>query len=233
MKKTPRPQKAYQNAAFLNSLEARTVRILCEYLEPQSRFQKLGIQRSVIFFGSARLKPSSPHCKAAKELAEKLARWTVNQHKPGHRYAVVTGGGPGIMQAAHQGAARVDKKLPVGLNISLPFEQHVNPFVSAAQAFEFHYFFMRKFWFANLASALVVFPGGFGTLDELFEMLTLVQTGKAAPMPIVLYDRKFWNELINFKALVRQGLISPEDLDRFQYADSPDEALRVLTGALK
>lgn len=233
MKKTPRLHKAYKNTAFLNSPEARTVRILCEYLEPQARFQKLGISRSVIFFGSARLKPRSPYYAAAADTAEQLARWTTTAHKPGRRYAIVSGGGPGIMQAAHEGAARIDKNLAVGLNISLPFEQHVNPFVSEERALEFHYFFMRKFWFANLASALVVFPGGFGTLDELFEMLTLVQTGKAQAMPIVLYGRKFWNELINFKALARQGLISPDDLDRFHYADSPREALQALTPTLR
>lgn len=233
MKKPKRLPKAYNNLEFLNGPDARTIRILCEYLEPESRFKRLGINRSVIFFGSARLKPKSPYYVAAAALAEKLARWTVKQHKPGRRYGIVSGGGPGIMQAAHEGASRVDKGLAVGLNISLPFEQHVNPFVSDERAFEFHYFFMRKFWFANLASALVVFPGGFGTLDELFEMLTLVQTGKASSMPIVLYGRTFWNELINFKAMARQGLISPEDLERFHFADTPEEALKRLTAGLR
>jgi len=224
-----KPLKAYKNLEFLNSEDARSVRILCEYLEPRARFGRLNVNRSVIFFGSARLKAADPYYRAAADLAEKLGRWTLKTHKPTQRLHIVSGGGPGIMQAVHEGAARVDRKLSVGLNISLPFEQNGNPFVEPGRALEFHYFFMRKFWFANLASALAVFPGGFGTLDELFELLTLMQTGKAGRMPVVLYGREFWDEIVDFKALARRGLISPGDLRLFRIVDSVNEAFQALT----
>jgi hypothetical protein len=232
--------KAYKNPDFLLSEEARSVRILCEYLEPKRRFENEGVRRAVIFFGSARLRPHAPgevvdgpdYYRAAADLAERMATWTLATHPEGERYHVCTGGGPGIMQAAHEGAARVDVRLNVGLNISLPFEQNVNPHLQENRALEFHYFFMRKFWFMNLARALVVFPGGFGTLDELFELLTLTQTGKSSPMPIVLYGGEFWRQLINFDLLVRRGLISREDLDLFVLADDVEGAFRHLTGTL-
>ncbi|HEX4872799.1 MAG TPA: LOG family protein [Nevskiaceae bacterium] len=227
-----RLHKAYKNPEFLMSEEARSVRILCEYLEPERRFRRLGIERAVIFFGSARITADSPTYRDAAALAEQLARWTQAEHRGRSRYHIVSGGGPGIMAAAHEGAARVDRRLNIGLNISLPFEQHVNPHLETSQALEFHYFFMRKFWFLNLARAAVIFPGGFGTLDELFELLTLTQTGKSAPMPILLYDRAFWEEVVNFPALARRGLISAEDLSLFAYADRPDEAFARLREGL-
>ena len=234
MSKIPKLVKAYKNPAFLGSDAARSVRILCEYLEPLERFKKNRVNRSVIFFGSARTQPGGKpdYYAQAAELAEKLARWTIKAHTPAQRLHVCTGGGPGIMQAAHEGAARVDKRLNVGLGISLPFEQHGNPYVESARALEFHYFFMRKFWFLNLASAAVIFPGGFGTFDELFELLTLTQTGKSSPMPIILYGREFWSRVVNFSALAEAGLISPQDLHLYQYADSADEALRLLKKGL-
>lgn len=224
--------KSYLNPEFLMSAEARTVRILCEYLDPERRFRELQIERGVILFGSARLPPDSPAYRDAADLAEQLARWTTNTHEPRRRYYVVTGGGPGIMQAAHEGAARVDAALNVGLNISLPHEEQANPFVDLRRSVVFHYFFMRKFWFMNLARAAVIFPGGFGTMDELFELLTLTQTGKSSPMPIVLYDRSFWNETINFESFARRGLISPADLKLFRYADTPAEALELVRAGL-
>lgn len=216
--------KSYLNHEFLMSPEARTVRMLCEYLDPEKRFRDLGIQRGVILFGSARLPRDSASYRDAARLAELLVRWTTEQHERARRYYIVTGGGPGIMQAAHEGAARVDAALNVGLNISLPHEEGANPFVDPQRSVVFHYFFMRKFWFMNLARAAVIFPGGFGTMDELFELLTLTQTGKSSPMPIVLYDRSFWSEVFNFEALARRGLISRADLDLFTYADTPEEA---------
>ena len=189
------PTKAYKNEHFLMSESARPIRILAEYLEPAQRFSELAIRNAVIFFGSARLRVDDlarrNYYRDAADLAERLARWTVDAHPDGERYHVVTGGGPGIMEAAHVGAARVDRRLNIGLNISLPFEQSGNPHVDDSRALEFHYFFLRKFWFLNLARAAVIFPGGFGTLDELFELLTLTQTGKSAPMPILLYGREF------------------------------------------
>jgi uncharacterized protein (TIGR00730 family) len=229
--------KAYKNPEFLLSEEARTVRILCEYLEPARRFKNLGIRNAVIFFGSARLKREarldSCYYSMAADLAERLARWTVEQHVLRDRYFICTGGGPGIMQAAHEGAARVDRSLNVGLNISLPFEQFVNEHLEAERALEFHYFFMRKFWFLNLARGAVIFPGGFGTFDELFELLTLTQTGKSSPMPIVLFGGKFWNEVVNFNKLAEMNLISEADLHLYRTCDTVDEAFEYLKKELR
>lgn len=229
--------KAYKNEAFLMSEEARPVRILCEYLEPARRFEQLGVRNTVIFFGSARLKPGpatgADYYAAAADLAERLARWTWDHHADGHRYHIVSGGGPGIMEAAHAGAARVDRSLNIGLNISLPFEQHINPYLADERAVEFHYFFLRKFWFLNLARGAVIFPGGFGTLDELFELLTLTQTGKSAPMPILLYGSEFWRRLVNWDLLLERGLISAEDLDQFHFVDAVDEAFDRLKSGLQ
>jgi uncharacterized protein (TIGR00730 family) len=231
--------KAYKNLHFLTSPEARTIRILAEYSEPEQRFERLGVERAVIFFGSARLQPGNmatpdgvDYYLAATELAGKVANWTKATHPHDQRYHVCTGGGPGIMEAANKGAYQVDPELSVGFNISLPFEQGVNPYIDDQMAFEFHYFFMRKFWFMNLAKGLVIFPGGFGTMDELFEVLTLVQTGKSQDMPVVLYGKKFWQGLINFPMFVEQGLIAAEDLERIHFAEDVDDALRYLTGRL-
>jgi uncharacterized protein (TIGR00730 family) len=228
--------KAYKNNDFLMSAEARTIRMLCEYTEPQTRLARHGVSRAIIFWGSARIRPkpkSGPDYFAlASDVAEKLARWTVETHAPQDRYYFCCGGGPGIMEASSSGVARVDRRLNVALNISLPFEQAVNDHVTPELAFEFHYFFMRKFWFMKLAEAMVVFPGGFGTFDELFEMLTLVQTGKAKPMPFVLFGREFWNEVVDFKALARRGLISREDVDQIRFADTAEEAVAHLARGL-
>ncbi|TXH04248.1 MAG: LOG family protein [Nevskiaceae bacterium] len=235
MKKPSGTIKAYDNREFLHSDGARVLRIQTEYMEPDQRLQRLGVKHTVIFFGSARIQPGGRprdwYAEAAA-LAERVARWTVDTHAPAERYRICTGGGPGIMQAAHEGAARVDAALNIGFNISLPFEQHLNPCVRPDHAFEFHYFFMRKFWFVNLAAAAVIFPGGFGTLDELFELLTLTQTGKSAPMPILLYGRQFWTKVVNFKLLVEQGLISVEDLDSFTIVDSVEEAYAAISGGV-
>ncbi len=231
--------KAYKNLDFLMSEEARTIRILAEYEEPKQRFDRLGVRKAIIFFGSARLKPGNTetmdavdYYRAAQSLASKVADWTHQAHAHDDRYHICTGGGPGIMEAANRGAFEVDPDLSVGFNISLPFEQCANAYIDDALSFEFHYFFMRKFWFMNLARALVIFPGGFGTMDELFEVLTLVQTGKSADMPVVLYGKTFWNSLINFDLFVEQGLISPEDLERIHIVSSVDEALQYLQSRL-
>ena len=233
--------KAYKNQEFLMGEEARGVRILCEYLEPKMRLEQGGIRRAIILFGSARIRPLSESARAsgrpdyyamAAGLAEQLAQWTLATHEASDRYHLVTGGGPGIMEAAHEGGARVDRALNVGFNISLPFEQHLNPHVELTRAFEFHYFFMRKFWFMNVAEAIVVFPGGFGTLDELFEVLTLSQTGKAKVMPILLFGREFWDGLVNFERLVERGMIERADVDRMNVVDSIDEAFAMLVARL-
>jgi uncharacterized protein (TIGR00730 family) len=232
--------KAYENLEFLGSEDARGIRILAEYFEPRQRLERTGAQEAIAFFGSARVRPhaqvpgaTGPDWYAqAADLAEKLARWIVQTRPPERRLHLCTGGGDGLMRAVHEGAARVDRTLNIGLNISLPMEQSANDFVDADGAFEFHYFFMRKFWFVNLAQAFVVFPGGFGTFDELFEVLTLMQTRKSAPRPMVLFGASFWNQVVNFEELVRRGYISPQDLKLFRMVETVDEAFAVLTEAL-
>lgn len=222
---------AYENERFLNSASARTLRILSEYLEPHSHFQRQRIQDTVVFFGSARLKEDGPmggYYEDARKLARLMTEWSLKLPGPNHRFVICSGGGPGIMEAANRGASEAGGNT-VGLNIGLPFEQRPNPYITPELSFEFHYFFMRKFWFAYLAKALVVFPGGFGTLDELGEILTLAQTHKLKKqMTIVLYGSTFWKEVLNLPALVRYGMIAPADLDLFQYADSPETALAIL-----
>jgi uncharacterized protein (TIGR00730 family) len=222
---------AYLNEKFLNSPDARALRILAEFLEPFAHFRREKIRDTVVFFGSARLAENGPlgrYYEDARVLARTLTEWADQFTNGTYRFVVCSGGGPGIMEAANRGANDAGGKT-VGLNIGLPFEQFPNPYITPSLSFEFHYFFMRKFWFAYLAKALVVFPGGFGTLDELMELLTLTQTQKLAKhMTIVLYGSEYWKEIINFDALVRYGMISSEDLQLFQYADTPDAALGIL-----
>jgi uncharacterized protein (TIGR00730 family) len=232
------PHLAYKNEAFLDSSEARPIRILGEYLEPLDHFRREHVHDTVVFFGSARITEQGPlgrYYADAVALASRLTQWSRELGADRERFVVCSGGGPGIMEAANRGAAEAGGKT-IGLNIGLPHEQRPNPYITPELNFEFRYFFMRKLWFAYLARALVVFPGGFGTLDELTEILTLSQTGKLSrPVPILLYGKSFWNQILNFDALVRHGLISEEDLRLFQVTDSVDEALahlqRVLTPA--
>ncbi|MBA3974365.1 MAG: TIGR00730 family Rossman fold protein [Candidatus Solibacter sp.] len=222
---------AYRNEEFLRGWSARSLRILSEYFEPLDRLGRHKIRDTVVFFGSARIRETGPMSKyydAARELARQATAWSDSLEPPTRRFVVCTGGGPGIMEAANRGAEDAGG-LSIGLNIALPFEQFPNPHITSDLNFEFHYFFMRKFWFAYLAKALVVFPGGFGTLDELSEILTLAQTQKLEKkIKIVLYGRDFWNEIINFEALVKHGMISAEDLDLFEFADTPEDAMAVL-----
>jgi uncharacterized protein (TIGR00730 family) len=226
---------AYLNEAFLNSADARAIRILSEFLEPLAHFRREKIRDTVVFFGSARLSENGPlaeYYQAARCLARMLTEWSEQFVNETHRFVVCSGGGPGIMEAANRGASEAGGKT-VGLNIGLPFEQFPNPYITPELSFEFHYFFMRKFWFAYLSKALVVFPGGFGTLDELMEMLTLSQTQKLAKkITIVLYGTSYWKEIINFDALVKHGMISQEDLNLFHYADTPDVAFELLKEGL-
>ena len=261
------PQKAYKNLDFLNSEDARSIRVLCEFEEPASRFERLGVKDTIVFLGSARALPMDEaqrqleaaqaqtaadagasaaravkraeyavrlarYYEDAVELAERLTRWAQGLPNHAQRFLVCSGGGPGIMEAANRGAANASGA-SVGLNISLPMEQHPNPYQTRELMFEFHYFFVRKFWFFNMARGLVVFPGGFGTMDELFELLTLIQTRKTThPRPTVVYGTEFWNELYNFEALVDWGVICPEDLDLFRFCDTVDEAFDYLTAEL-
>ena len=258
LKPAHRHPKAYQDTRFLESKDARALRILAEYMEPLYRFQRHNVQDTIVFMGSARLRSEeaakatlaeaertgpgieaaqtalrlSIYYEAARELAGRLTAWSKKLDREERRFVVCTGGGPGIMEAANRGASEA-KGLNVGLTISIPDEEFDNPYVSRELHFYFHYFFMRKFWFVYLAKAVVLFPGGFGTLDELFEILTLVQTRKTRKrMPIVLFGSEYWDEVVNFGALVKYGTISPRDLDLFHRTDSLDEAYDIITKGL-
>jgi uncharacterized protein (TIGR00730 family) len=227
-----RKVKAYDNREFLSSRNARALRILAEYLEPKSRFAEQGIEDTIVFFGSARFKAGNRWYEAARKLAFRLTEWSKALPTAERRFVVCSGGGPGIMEAASRGASEA-KGLNVGLGVSLPHEQHDNPWLTRKLGFHFHYFFMRKFWFAYLAKAVIVFPGGFGTLDELMEVATLVQTGKMKKrMPIVLFGNRYWDEVIDFKALVRHGTIDARDVDLFYRTDSVDAAYAWVVGQL-
>lgn len=168
----------------------------------------------------------------ARRLAYMLTEWSMTIPSKRSRFVVTTGGGPGIMEAANLGAREAGGKT-IGLNIALPFEQMPNPYITPELNFEFHYFFMRKLWFAYLAKALVVFPGGFGTLDELFEILTLAQTEKLAKkITVVIYGKDYWKKVLNLEALADAGAISPEDINLFHYVDSPEEGFEMLRDSL-
>lgn len=225
------PPLAYKNEPFLDTDDARPLRILAEYLEPLQHFRHERVHDTVVFFGSARIREDGPFARyyhEARALARLLGTWSCKLADERCRFVVCSGGGPGIMEAANRGAMDAGAKT-VGLNIGLPFEQHPNPYITPSLSFQFHYFFMRKFWFAYLARALVVFPGGFGTLDELTEILTLVQTQKIQrKITIVMYGTEYWREIINFEALARHGMISPQDLALFRFADTPEQALELL-----
>lgn len=230
-RKTRRSPLAYKNEQFMDSWSGRSLRILSEYLEPLDRLGRHKIRDTVVFFGSARIHESGPlsrYYEAARELARLVTEWSDGLQPPARRFVVCTGGGPGIMEAANRGAHDAGGE-NIGLNIALPFEQWPNPYITPELSLEFHYFFMRKFWFAYLAKALVVFPGGFGTLDELTELLTLAQTQKLEKkIKIQLFGSDFWNEILNFPAMVRHGVISPEDLQLFELVDDPRAAFESL-----
>lgn len=250
MSQTNRPLKAYSNMEFLNSPEARTIRILAEYHEPLARFRKYGIKNSIVFFGSARsidhehLKrnvknPTAKQLRLAEyyedavELSRRLTEWAMKDKSKGQRYYICSGGGPGMMEAANKGAHLAGGK-SIGLNISLPMEQYPNPYITEELKFEFHYFFIRKFWFAYLAKAMVILPGGFGTLDELMEVLTLIQTHKLKKnLPIVIFGTEFWREVIHFDTLVEWGTIKAEDLALFHFSDSVDDAFDYLISRIE
>jgi uncharacterized protein (TIGR00730 family) len=230
------PALAYEDENFLASDDGRPLRILAEYLEPLHRFKRAKVHDTIVFFGSARLSSDGPlgrYYREARELARLLTEWSKSLSSHAHRYVVCSGGGGGIMEAANRGAADANGRT-IGLNISLPHEQRPNAYVTRELLFEFRYFFMRKLWFAHLARALVVFPGGFGTLNELTEILTLAQTRKLErPIPVILYGTSYWSEILNFEAMVRHGMIDRKDLGLFQYADDPAGALALLQSSLR
>jgi hypothetical protein len=168
----------------------------------------------------------------ARALAYLLTKWSTQIPARRHRFVVTTGGGPGIMEGANLGAHEAGGK-SIGLNIQLPFEQYPNQFITPSLNFQFHYFFMRKFWFAYLAKGLVIFPGGFGTMDELFEILTLAQTDKLAKkILVIIYGSEYWKRIINFQAFVDAGTVSQQDLELFKMADNPEEAFEFLRDGL-
>ena len=226
---------AYLDPEFLASDGARSVRILAEYQSPLHALRAEKVCDTVVFFGSARIKQDGPlghYYEAARELARLLTEWSNGLACEARRFIVCTGGGPGIMEAANRGASEAGGRT-VGLNIGLPREQRPNPWVTPALSFEFHYFFMRKLWFAHMARALVVFPGGFGTFAELFEILTLAQTRKLdRELPVLIYGSPYWKEVIDFEALVRHGMIDAADLELIRFVDDPRAAFDLLQAAL-
>jgi len=229
------PKKAYQNRDFLHSERARTIRIMSEYVEPTSRLDFHKINNTVLFVGSARAvldkKESllTRYYQEAEELAYKIAHWAIRLKPKGKNFVICTGGGPGIMEAANRGAQRAGG-WTIGMNISLPFEQSPNPYITPELNFVFHYFFMRKFFLINRARAVIAFPGGFGTMDELFEMLTLVQTDKIQreKVDIILYGEEFWRKIVDFDQLVKYGTIDADDVKLFKFVSSPQEAFDLL-----
>ena len=265
---TPKPPKAYKDMEFLNSPDARIVRMISEFLEPQRRFRQAAIKDTIVMFGSARILPRpqtlgklrevearlrrsprptkqllmslrnaeiqvqmSRYYEDAVELSRLLTSWSKKFSTP-RRFVVCTGGGPGIMEAANKGAA-LAKGESIGLNISLPFEQFANDYVTKDLNFDFHYFFMRKLWFVYLAKSLIIFPGGFGTLDELMEVLTLLQTKKVKkPVAVVMYGEEYWRKVIDFDELVAHGMISRDDLRLFRFMETPEEAFKYLKNFL-
>jgi len=238
---------AFADPEFLLRRETRGIRFQLEMLKPDLAQRDLGVENTIVVFGSARLRePAEAQARLteaeasgdaraiararalvrnahyydqAREFARIVARYSARCPKSDQLF-ICTGGGPGIMEAANRGA-HDEGALNVGLNISLPHEQAGNPYISPELCFKFHYFALRKMHFMMRAKALVAFPGGFGTLDELFEVITLVQCQKAKPVPIVLFGTEHWKRLINFEVLVEEGMISPEDLDLFVFVDDP------------
>jgi uncharacterized protein (TIGR00730 family) len=262
----PEQPLSYLDPGFLESDDARPIRVLAEYLDPLCRLKEQNIQDTVVFFGSARVHSREQASKAlarlrkrnarrtakyaaelkrsrkavqwsryyedARELAHRLSTWSLALQAPRHRFVVCSGGGPGIMEAANRGAHEAGGK-SMGFNIRLPFEQGANPYITEGLHFEFHYFFMRKFWFAYLAKALVIFPGGFGTLDEMFEILTLAQTQKLSKqLGVFMYGREYWDQVLNLKPLAEWGAINEADLNLLKWVDTPDEAFEQLRAHL-
>lgn len=265
-KESNKVKKAYNDLDFINSADARVIRILAELLEPKQRFQKNNIKDMIVFFGSARTMPPdeaenhlkniekkietsdgldkislqeelenaknqvfmSRYYQDAVELAKRLTLWSKSLNS-NSRFIVCSGGGLGIMEASNRGASKARGK-SIGLNISIPMEQFFNKYITPELSFEFHYFFMRKFWFVYLTKGFVIFPGGYGTLDELFEVLTLLQTKKLKnQIPIVIYGSEYWKQVVNFDALVKYSTISKSDLNLFKICDTVEEAFSYLT----
>jgi len=255
----PQPKLAYDDPKFMDSLVARPLRILAEYIDPLNRLRLANVSDTVVMFGSARIQSRdrallhleevrrrakgrrngewrqkvnaarslvsmSRYYEDARELAHRLTMWSMTLGDKPRRFVVCSGGGPGIMEAANRGAYEAGGP-SIGLSIQLPHEQESNRYITPELNFLFHYFFMRKLWFAQMAKALIIFPGGFGTMDELWEMLTLLQTNKLSSHHLILiYGRKYWDKAINWRHMVRTGTINEREFKLLQFADNVDEA---------
>ncbi len=247
---------AFADPEFLLRRETRGIRFQLELLKPDLEQQAMGIENTIVVFGSARFRSeedstamvaaaeasgdeaqlrrvralarNAQYYEKARAFGKLVAQYSAGKN-PEDMLFICTGGGPGIMQAANRGAYEGDG-ISVGLSIALPMEESANPYVTPALSFKFHYFALRKMHFMMRAKALVAFPGGFGTLDELFEVITLVQTRKSKQVPIVLFGSDYWKRLVNFDVLIEEGVISPADLDLFQYADEPQAAWDIIKG---
>ncbi len=266
------PQVAHRNPEFMESVPARPIRILAEYLDPLARLRREGVGDTIVMFGSARVEPleraagllkrlersvrgkgraratpaqrarvrearmamqMSRYYEEARELARRITAWALTLGEHPRRFVICSGGGPGIMEAANRGAAEAGGK-SMGLSIELPHEQYPNPYISPELSFNFHYFFMRKLWFAQLAKALIVFPGGFGTMDELWEMLTLMQTGKLPRRNLILiYGRRYWDQVLDWRAMVRWGTINEYEYGLLEFADTVDQAFERVRAGLE
>jgi uncharacterized protein (TIGR00730 family) len=249
----------YRDPVFMESLPARPVRILTEYIEPLECLRREKVGDTIVMFGSARIQSReqalsdlkrlrrpgksrsaarhraalreakaslemSRYYEEAREFARRITSWSMSLGDKPRRFVICSGGGPGIMEAANRGAAEAGGK-SIGLSIELPHEQRPNDYISPELSFMFHYFFMRKLWFAQLAKALIVFPGGFGTMDELWEMLTLSQTGKLQRRNIILiYGRKYWDRVLDWKHMMRCGMINQHEYGLLEFADTVDQA---------
>ena len=238
----------YNDPTFCGCADARPLRILSEYIGPVQRLAQFNIQHTIVFFGSARIASpeqlaaspnnftakeavhASTYYEKARKLAFKITTWAMSISENSRPY-LITGGGPGIMEAGNRGAKEAGG-ISLGMTISLPKEQSINEYCTPGASMQFHYFFMRKLWLLFRTRAFVAFPGGIGTLDELFEILTLVQTKKVRKFPIVLFGSEFWKPLINFPMLIDWGLIHKDDLELFKIFDDVDEASNYLQGIL-
>ena len=237
------PKAAFKDKKFLESPEGRSIRILAEYEKVKSVFEIHKILDTITFFGSARIKATennknltdekTQYYERARELAFKFTSWAKEYSNNQNRFVIATGGGPGIMEAANRGALEAGG-ISIGFGIKLPEEQENNKYITPGLSLQFYYFFMRKFFLVQPAKATIIFPGGFGSLDELTEILTLKQTGKIQkPMPIVLFGKKFWNTTINFNYLFEQKMISKDDLNLFLITDDVDQAFEFVSCILK
>ena len=228
--------EANKNSDFLGTEDARHIRILADYAYADSVLEKEKIKDTIVIFGSARIKPSeinkgllAKYYEETEIISKKLTEWSISISSKGtqDRLLVCTGGGPGIMEAGNKGAWLAGGR-SIALNIKLPHEQYPNPYVVPGLTFTFHYFFMRKLWFISLAKAVVVMPGGFGTIDELFESLTLIQTKRSHKIPVVLYGSEFWKKVINWEYLLENELIDRADLSLFYYSDDVNDTVDYL-----